>query len=174
MSSLSGGKLMPASSSTSNSSSPLISLTLAAYSAGSLLLEEGGDHDDQGIGNLNLTYGVVPFSSSSLSSTAVQHLLPSQQVNASTNALIESITASPSTDNSTAAAGPANIFTTLKIVKISLLAVIFVLILCGNVFVLLALNSSQFMRPKLCHALFIAMKMRIEKIAKKLSGRQGN
>ncbi len=142
MSSLSGGKLMPASSSTSNSSSPLISLTLAAYSAGSLLLEEGGDHDDQGIGNLNLTYGVVPFSSSSLSSTAVQHLLPSQQVNASTNALIESITASPSTDNSTAAAGPANIFTTLKIVKISLLAVIFVLILCGNVFVLLALNVS--------------------------------
>ena len=48
------------------------------------------------------------------------------------------------TENSTVPESTGGRYETLRIVKISLLAVIFVLILCGNVFVLLALNVSTF------------------------------
>ena len=49
----------------------------------------------------------------------------------------------PSTNGSSSTLAPAGGFETLRVIKISLLAVIFVLILCGNVFVLLALNVSD-------------------------------
>lgn len=122
-SSLSVGNFLPASS---INSSQLISLTLAAsYSPSNLMLDEDSASD-------NLTFSIT-------SSLTNAHLLPSHLNNST---FLESITASPSTDTSSTA--PTNVLTALKIIKISLLAVIFVLIFCGNLFVLLALHVSSF------------------------------